>query len=302
MRRNNLRSGISVSEVCVGTSPLGGNALTYGYDVDEPQAVSTIEALFATELNFLDTSNEYGGGESERRIGSVIKSGGMPDGFVVATKADPRGSDFSGLRVRQSFDESCERLGLDHIDVFYLHDPERFAFAEMTSTDGALRAMVELKEKGLVTLIGVAGGDVSEMSRYLETECFDVVLNHNRFTLLDRTADPLIDQAADSGVAFVNAAPYASGMLAPSLGRQPRYQYSVPDRNVIAATERLRALCESYSVDLAAVALQFSMRDPRITSTVVGVSHPDRVDQLMANAQAEIPDELWDRLPEPLAK
>ena len=290
-------TGITVSDLCVGTSPLGGMPQTYGYSVDEARAVVTVEAVFDTAINFIDTSNEYGKGESERRIGSVIRAmGGLPDGFVMATKADPDGRDFSAARVRRSFEESRERLGLERFDIFHLHDPERFSFEEITAPGGALEGMRQLKEEGLVTAIGVAGGDLGAMNRYVDLGVFDVLLNHNRFTLLDQSASSLITKAVEMGMTYLNAAPYASGLLAKPLAHAPRYQYREPDEAVIRRTERLRALCDSHGVELAALALQFSTRDPRVTSTIVGVSHPDRVRELVANREAEIPDDVWDDL------
>jgi D-threo-aldose 1-dehydrogenase len=295
-------TGLTVSDLCVGTSPLGGMPHTYGYGVDEDRAIATVEAVFGTDINFLDTSNEYGKGESERRIGAAIsRAGGLPEGFVLATKADPDARDFSAARVRRSFEESCERLGVERVDLFHLHDPERFSFEEIAAPGGALDGMRQLKDEGLVTAIGVAGGDLGEMERYVDLGVFDVLLNHNRFTLLDQSASPLMTKAVELGMTYLNAAPYASGLLAKPLEQKPRYRYQQPDAEVIARTERLRALCDSHGVDLAAVALQFSTRDPRVTSTLVGVSHPDRVRELVANREAVIPDELWDELAEVIA-
>jgi D-threo-aldose 1-dehydrogenase len=228
----------------------------------------------------------------------MSRAGGMPDGVVIATKADPDGRDFSARRVRRSFEESCERLGVERFDLFHLHDPERFSFEEITAPGGALDGMRQLKEEGLVTAIGVAGGDLEAMDRYVDLGAFDVLLNHNRFTLLDQSASALMTKAVELGMTYLNAAPYASGLLAKPLEHAPRYQYREPDPAVIARTERLRTLCDSHGVELAAVALQFSTRDPRVTSTIVGVSHPDRVRELVVNREAEIPDELWSELAE----
>jgi D-threo-aldose 1-dehydrogenase len=268
----------------------------YGYDVDAPRAVATLLRAFEAGFTFLDTSNEYGDGASERRIGVALREAGRRgQDVVLASKADPRRGlhVLDGDRVRESFGESVQRLGVDRLDVFYLHDPERFDFAEMTKPGGALDAMRDLKAEGLVDLIGVAGGDVTEMHRYLDTGDLDVILNHNRFTLLDRSADPLIDDCVAAAVAFVNAAPYASGMLAKPLAAQPRYQYGPPDPAVIATVAWLHDVCGLFDVPLAALALQFSIRDPRISSTVVGVSAPQRVDELARNAALEIPKDLW---------
>src|SRR5690349_2543277 len=112
-------TGLRVSEICVGTSPLANMPFLYGYEVPEDRAVSTVDAVLADRrINFIDTSNGYGrDGAAERRIGAALRArGGLPPGTVLATKVDPdpRTGDFSGARVRQSLAESMERLGLDH--------------------------------------------------------------------------------------------------------------------------------------------------------------------------------------------
>ncbi|SFR91558.1 D-threo-aldose 1-dehydrogenase [Microbacterium sp. cf046] len=294
--------GPYISELCVGTSPLGGMPALYGYNVEAETAIATVEfALEEPSITFLDTSNNYGGGESERRIGEAIRRlGGLPDGFVVATKADPAPGDreFSGSRVLESFAESLDRLGLERVPVFYLHDPEAFEFDDLIAPGGAVDAMKELKRRGLVDVIGVAGGDLDAMRRYVDTGAFDILLNHNQYTLLDRSADDLIDHAVGAGLSYVNAAPYASGLLAKPVEDRPRYQYREPSADILARTQRLRDVCDRFGVPLAAAALQFSTRDPRVSSTVVGVSSPARVEELLRNSAAHIPLELWFELEE----
>jgi D-threo-aldose 1-dehydrogenase len=120
-------TGLAVTRICIGTSPLASMPRLYGYDVGPARAEATIAAVFDGPLNFLDTSNSYGGGNAEERIGAVIRErGGLPDGVVLATKADadPVTGGFSGVRVRRSVDESLERLGIDRVQLMYLHDPE----------------------------------------------------------------------------------------------------------------------------------------------------------------------------------
>ena len=173
-RRQNLSTpdGLSMPNICLGTSPLGGMPDTYGYDVDEAQAVATIRHALDCGLTFIDTSNEYGDGESERRIGTVLRElGASGQRVVIASKADPARAQriLDGDRVRESFAESAARLGVDRLDVYYLHDPERFDFADMVKPGSSLDAIRELKAQGLVGLIGVAGGDLGEMRRYLDT-------------------------------------------------------------------------------------------------------------------------------------
>jgi D-threo-aldose 1-dehydrogenase len=138
------------------------------------------------------------------------------------------------------------------------------------------------------------------MHRYLDTGVVDVLLNHNQFTLLDQSAEPLIDHALSVGASFVNAAPYASGILAKPLTGKPRYQYRTPSPDIIEKVTWLHTICAQHDVPLAALALQFSTRDSRVASTVVGVSSPARVGELVGNAAIHLPAALWDAVGERL--
>lgn len=299
-RRRLGSTTLEVTPVCFGTSPLASMEFLYGYGVDEPTAVATVEAAFDSELNFIDTSNGYGSnGESEHRIGlAIAKRGGLPDGYVLATKVDPApgSSDFSGARVRASLEESMGRLGLDHIQLLHLHDPERISFEEGTAAGGPLETLVQLKEEGLVDYLGVAGGQLDVMHRYVDTGAFDVVLNHNRFTLMDRSAEALYEKAAARRMGVLNAAPYGGGMLVKGPEAQPKYAYGQRDDTIRQRAAQMMAACERYGVPLAAAALQFSVRDSRIDSTVVGMSSPKRIAQTLELLAVEIPESLWDEL------
>ena len=132
--------------------------------------------------------------------------------------------------------------------------------------------------------------------RYLETGEFTAVETHNRYTLLNRSADPLLDVATRLDVAVVNAAPYGSGMLAKGPDAYARYAYQDAPPALVERTRQLAAVCQEYGVPLAAAALQFSMRDPRVTTTVVGMTKPERVAQTIELANHPIPDELWPAL------
>ena len=293
------RTGLIVSDVCVGTSALGSFPAQYGYEVDTETAVATIRRVFEGPFTFIDTSNEYGGGESEKRIGQAIReSGGVPEGVVVATKVDPipGTTDFSGDRVRRSVEESLERLGLDTLPLVYLHDPEKISFEEGVAPGGPLEALIALRDQGVIDYLGVAGGPIDLELQYLATEAFDAVISHNRFTLVDQSAEPLLDDAQARGVAFVNAAPFGGGMLVKGPDVVPTYCYAPVADEVLERVRRMEALCAEHGVPLAAAALQFSLRDPRVTSTIVGMSEPKRVAQTVELAEFEIPDALWDAL------
>jgi D-threo-aldose 1-dehydrogenase len=300
LTRNKLgTTGLSVTSICVGASPLGNVARLYGYDVESDQAIATIRAVFDGPLNFMDTSNSYGGGESERRIGQAIRdAGGLPKDFVLVTKVDPNKEtgDFSGARARASLEESFERLGIDHLPVLYLHDPERLTFSEAMGDDGVVPAMVALQKEGLVDHLGVAGGPIDVLLDYVGTGLFDVVLTHNRYTLIDQSAEPLLREAGRRGMGVVNAAPYGGGMLVKGPEAQPKYAYRRDEEAIREKARALQALCQGYGVNLAAAALQFSVREPLISSTAVGMSHPDRVQETLRLLEEEVPEELWQQL------
>jgi D-threo-aldose 1-dehydrogenase len=272
----------------------------YGYEVAQERAEATILAAFRSPFNFMDTSNNYGGGAAERRIGRALAAaGGPPPGFVLATKvdADPATGDFSGQRVRRSVAESQQRLGLDQVPLMYLHDPEyHLTFAEAMAAGGPVEALVELRDRGLLGHLGIAGGPIGLMRDFIATGLFEVVLNHNRYTLIDRSAEPLMDDACQRGVAFVNGAPYGGGILAKGPDVQPKYAYQPAGDDVTKAVRAMRRACAAHGVPLPAAALQFSLRDPRVTATVVGISEPARVDQVTALMAEPIGDDLWAEL------
>jgi D-threo-aldose 1-dehydrogenase len=302
MRTNALGStGITVTDLCFGGSPIGSIPGLYGdHSVDEDRGIATVEAVLASPIRFFDTSNGYGtAGESERRIGAALeRAGGLPDDVVVATKVDPAhgSSDFSGDRVRRSLEESLERLGLDRVPILHLHDAERISFEEGVADDGPLRALVDLKSRGLVDAIGIASGPVGLMRRYLDTGELDVVLSHNRFTLLDRSAEPLYRFAREQGIGVLNAAPYGGGILSRGTAALPRYAYGQGGAAAVEAARAMEAVCARYDVPLAAAALQFSLRSDLVDSTVVGMSSPERVAATIALSETPVPDDLWAEL------
>lgn len=287
---------LSVTPLSVGCGPLGNMVDTFNYSVDEERALSTLRAAFSSPINFIDTAASYGDGESERRIGIVLKElGGVPNNYVLATKVDRnlQTSDFSGDQIKRSVERSLHLLGLDRLQLVYLHDPEHTTFEEATAKGGPVEVLQQFKEQGTIEHIGVAGGPVNLMQRYIDTDAFEVLITHNRYTLLNRSADVLIAHAVKRGVAVVNAAPYGSGMLAKGPDAHARYAYQDAPEEMIARTRRINEVCQRYNVPLAAAALQFSLREPRITSTIVGMSRPERLEQTLTLAKHPIPDELW---------
>ena len=294
------KTGFNITPICVGTSALGSFPAQYGYEVTADQALATLRAAFDGPFNFIDTSNEYGnGGDSERRIGrAMAERGGLPKGFVLATKVDPLvgSNDFSGDRVKRSVSESLERLGLDRLQLVYLHDPEKISFEAGVAKGGPVEALVKLRNEGVIERLGVAGGPIDLMLRYLATDLFEAVISHNRYTLVDQSAELLIEDARRRNVGFVNAAPFGGGMLVKGPDLQPKYCYAPASEATLGRVRKMERLCKARDVPLAAAALQFSLRDERIASTVVGMSEPQRIAQTVKLANWPIPDDLWSDL------
>jgi D-threo-aldose 1-dehydrogenase len=294
------RTGFAVSKLCFGTSVIGNMPETFGYAVDDARARATLKAVFASPVNFLDTARIYGHGRAEARVGEALKEvGGLPEGFVITSKVDRdfKSNVFDGARVRRSLEESFKALGLDYLPLVNLHDPEYAANGEdITGPGGALSALFKLKEEGLVGAVGLAAGRVDLMMPLLRDWDFDAIMTHNRFTLPNRNAEAMIDFCVGKGIAVLNAAPYASGVLAKGSNTFKKYAYQDASEAMLDPIRRIEEICARYGVPTGAAALQFSMRDPRVTSTVIGVSKPERIAQTLEWANWPVPDAAWDEL------
>jgi len=278
---------------------LGDMPDTYGYSVDSARAEATVKAIFDGPTNFLDTSRIYGFGRSEERIGAVIRERGLPPGFVVGTKLDrdPETGVFDAAQARRSVEQSLKALGLESIDLLHLHDPEHAVdYARAISRDGALGELFRMREEGLAKAVGLAMGPVDKMIPLIQDWQFDALITHNRFTLANRNAEALIDIAVDRGTAVINAAPYAGGVLAKGASAFRRYVYQEASESALEPVRRIEAICVRNGVPPGAAALQFSMRDKRIASTVCGVSKPERVAQTLEWASCPIPESMWEEL------
>ena len=294
------RTNLRVTPICFGTSGLGDMPGTYGYGVDEERALATVRAILEGPVNFLDTSRAYGMGRSEARVGAVIKElGGLPAGFVISTKLDRDMETlrFDAAQARRSLEKSLEALNVDHIQLLHLHDPEHAAdLGEITAKGGAIDELFKMKEEDLVDAVGLAAGRIDIMMPILKDWDFDALITHNRFTLTNRNAEPMIALAQERGIAVLNAAPYASGVLAKGTAEHPRYVYQEASDAMLEPVRKVEAVCARHGVPTGPVALQFSMREPRITSTICGVSKPERIEQTLEWARYDVPQAVWDDL------
>ncbi|MGH2558494.1 MAG: aldo/keto reductase [Thermomicrobiales bacterium] len=289
-------TGLMAPPIAIGCAPLGNMPETFAYGVAEEDATATVRTALESPIDYIDTAASYGDGESERRVGLVIRElGGLPAGSVLQTKEgrDPRAGDYNGETIKRRLARSLDLLGLDTLQIVYLHDAEWTTYEDAMAPGGPVDVLRRFRDEGVIQYLGVASGPIDVEMRYVETDVFDALITHNRYTLLNQTANDLIDAAAKRGMAVLNAAPYGSGMLAKGPDAYPRYAYQEASPALLDRTRQIVAICERYGVPLPAVALQFSTRDPRITSTIVGMSRPERIQQTIDFHTFPIPEELW---------
>jgi len=280
----------ALEPITIGTSGLGKRP-----GADEALAA----ALVSSPFRQLDTGNNYALGRSEQLLGEAIDAaGGLPANKVVFSKADqdPATGVFDGDRLLRSFDETTARLGLDTLPLFHLHDPYTISVSEGMAKGGPVEALLRLREEGRVGAIGIAAGEHALVEEYVRTDVFDVVLSHNRWTLVDRTAETILRLATERGMTVFNAAPFGGGILAGSAFRGDSYAYQPASPAFLAHLDAVRTLCADWGVSVAGAALKFSMLEPRIHSTVVGIYSQQRLDELPGLLATEIPRGFWEAL------
>lgn len=291
-------------DVGLGCAPIG-NLFSPVSDAD---AVATVHAALAGGVRYFDTAPLYGDGESERKLGLALR-GVARDEVVIATKVGRRLLDGDGVPVSgsasgassvtdltrdgvwRSLEGSLARLGTDRVDVLHLHDPLDVA----AGMAGAMTALVELREQGVVRAISVGLGRLDPLERFTADAPLDVIMQAGRLTLLDRTAEErLMPLAAARGIGVIAAGVFNSGILADP-DAAPFFEYRRADDALLDHARRLRALCAGHGVALADAAVQFPLRRGA-DAVVVGARTPAEVDAFVAGLDTAVPEALWDAL------
>jgi D-threo-aldose 1-dehydrogenase len=314
MRLRSAPRGLEVPELTFGTAPLAGLFTP----VSEEQAQAALDAAWDAGFRFFDTAPHYGLGLAERRLGEALRRwprdevlvstkvgrllvpnpGGEDrlddDGFAVPATVR-REWDFSRDGVLRSLEASLDRLGLDRVDIVFLHDPdEHWDAASTTGVD----ALVELRDQGVVRAIGAGMNQTAMLTEFVRRTDIDLVLVAGRYTLLEQGAlDDLLPAAADRGVGVLAGAIYNSGLLSrPRPAADARYDYApVPDA-VRERVERIADRCEAHGVTLPEAAVRFPLRNPQVASAVLGLRSADEVTEAVRRADARIPETLWSDL------
>jgi D-threo-aldose 1-dehydrogenase len=309
-------SGVEVSPLAFGAAGIGN---LYS-EVSEEQAYDTVQAAWQSGIRYFDTAPHYGLGLSERRLGAALREHPRA-AYTVSTKVgrlleptDAEGDvgddlangfavpathrrvwDFSADGVRRGLEASLERLGLDRVDVVYLHDPDDHA--EQAFREG-YPALEKLRSEGLVGAIGAGMNQAEMLTRFVRETDVDVVLCAGRYTLLDQRAlTELLPAAAERGVSVVVGGAFNSGLLAdPRPGAT--FNYATAPEELLDRALRLKTLAERHGTTLRAAALAFCSAHPAVTSVLVGARSAAEVRDCAEQFAATVPAGFWRELGE----
>ncbi|MFE7216270.1 aldo/keto reductase [Streptomyces sp. NPDC057611] len=314
MRQNQLgRSAVRVSELSFGAAGIG-NLFTA---VADHQAEQAVTAAWDAGVRYFDTAPHYGLGLSERRLGAALRDHPR-DEYTLSTKvgrllepADTDGTDlaagfavpathrrvwdFSAEGVRRSLADSLERLGLDRIDIAYLHDPDDHAEQAL---EEAYPELERLRGEGVLDAIGVGMNQAELLTRFILETDVDAVLLAGRYSLLDqRGLVDLLPLAADRGVGVVIGGVFNSGLLAdPRPGAT--FDYAAAPDDLVARALELKTVCERHGVPLRAAALRFPFGHPAVTSVLVGTRSAAEAEDAAALIDHPVPEALWAEIKE----
>jgi D-threo-aldose 1-dehydrogenase len=311
-------TGIELTSLGFGAAPIGNLFAA----LDEQVALATVDAAWDGGIRYFDTAPHYGLGLSETRLGKGLRARPREE-FVVSTKVGrllevnphPTGSDLAAggfdvaddyLRVRdysrdgvlRSIEASLARLGLNRLDIVYIHDPEKFMDQAVGETAPALSA---LRDEGVIGAYGAGMNNSEPLQRLVAETDLDVVMVAGRWTLIDRSALPLLDQCQQRGVAVVAAAPFNSGLLATSTPPvDARFDYLPASADLMEQARAMAAESLRWGMVLPQVALQFPLRHPAVVSVVVGMKSPAEATTDVAWAVDPVPPRAWPALEEQL--
>jgi D-threo-aldose 1-dehydrogenase len=313
------RTDVRVTRLGFGTAEIGG----LYRPVSDEDAVAMVDHAWARGIRYFDTAPLYGYGNAERRLGLALADRPRDD-FVVSTKvgrllvprdAVPAGADidrqafdgredafyagappvrpvfdYSADGVRRSVEESLVRLGLERIDILYIHDPDDHW---EQAIGGAYPALQRLREQGTVGAIGVGIKQWQMLIRFAREGDFDVFMVAGRYTLLDHSALPeLLPLCLEKGISVVIAGVMNTGLLADPRP-QATFDYTPVTPPLLERALRLEKVCQRHGVPLKAAAIQFPLAHPSVVSVVSGVRSPQHLDDYPAGMTRPIPADLW---------
>jgi D-threo-aldose 1-dehydrogenase len=304
-----------------GSAPLGN----YLRPLSEEECDRTLSAAWDSGVRYFDTAPLYGLGLSEMRVGRLLAKRRRDD-FIISTKVgrlllpcekdEVNGIffvetpqvrfvyDYSYDGVMRSYEESLKRLGLDRVDILYVHDicglvhgsreASEARIRELVET-GGWRALSELRDSGAVKAIGAGVNEWEPCARLLEVADPDLFLLAGRYTLLEQApVDTLFPECTRRGVGIVVGGPYNSGILAGGT----TFNYAAAPPEIVAQAQALDAVCRRHGVTLPAAALQFVLANPVVAAVIPGGQTEKETVQNAAVLDQPIPPAFWRELKE----
>ena len=278
------RTGLNLSRLSFGASSLGQEFR----QVDLQEALRSVRTALDLGMNFIDTSPFYGRGMSECLLGVALRD--VPrDKYYLGTKLgryDRAHFDFSARRVVESVDVSLSRLGVEYLDIMLCHDIE---FVEMSQiVEETLPALRKIQQQGKVRFVGISGYPMNIFRYVLDRTELDVVLSYNHYTLQNTMLAGLVPYLKQKGVGIMNAAPFSARLLTNS--SLPPWHKATPE--VRAACRKAAEHCSAQGVDIAQLAVQFSLGHSDLTTCIVGSANPENVCKWVEWADLPIDQQL----------
>jgi D-threo-aldose 1-dehydrogenase len=302
------KSPVEITRLGLGSAPLGGLFEA----VSDADAEATLSRAWALGIRYFDTAPLYGYGLAEQRLGRFLRAqprnsfvlstkvgrllrrtrgdNPRPDRFYKGTPPERAVFDFSHDGIMRSVEESLARLGLDRIDILYIHDPDDH-YEE--ALNGAFPALERLRREKVVGAIGAGMNQHQMLSRFAAAAPFDGFLLAGRYTLLDQGAlADLLPVCAERGMGIVLGGVYNSGILAnPRLGAT--FDYKEAEPALVARAQRLQEICREHDTELKAAAIQFALNHPVVTGAVLGARSASEIEESVAMAARPIPIDFW---------
>lgn len=304
-----------------GCAPLGN----LYQPVSDEGSDALLKGAWDAGFRYFDTAPHYGQGLSERRTGDLLRPH-QGKGFVLSSKVGrllkPAGYaeerhdyrspmpfdihyDYSYDGIMRSFEDSLQRLGLDSIDILYMHDIGEYQHGEANlhhfpiAMRGGYKAMAELRQQGLVKAIGLGVNEYQVCEDALEHGDWDCFLLAGRYTLLEQESiRTFLPKCNTRNCSIIIGGAYNSGILATGTKKAGPlyYDYGPAPQRVIDKVKKLEALCENYQIPLAAAALQFPLAHPQVASVIPGLGNLKRVQQTLDLFNTPIPEAFWQDL------
>jgi aryl-alcohol dehydrogenase-like predicted oxidoreductase len=263
------KTGLRVSALSYGASSLGG----VFREIDEAEGIKTVHAALDLGINFIDVSPYYGLTRAEIVLGKALK--GIPrDRYYLATKVGRYGRDqfdFSAERVTASVDESLARLGVDAIDLIQCHDIEFGSLDQIV--EETLPALRKIQAQGKVRFVGITGLPLKVFGGVLERAEIDTILSYCRYELNDTSLAELIPVLQAKHIGIISASPLGMGLLT----ERGAPEWHPAPAEIREACARAAAYCRSQGVDIAQLAIQFSLSNPDIATTLVSTADPQNI-------------------------